>query len=75
MREKKTPHIHRVQFDTLGNCFPFGIVLCDWERVARLLVRFPHINSRLSRNMVYVDGNSNLANPLAILTTIAYTPS
>ncbi len=24
---------------------------------------------------VYVDGNSNLANSLAILTTIAYTPS
>jgi hypothetical protein len=30
---------------------------------------------RLSRNMVYVDGNSKLANPLAILTTIAYTSS
>ena len=30
---------------------------------------------RLSRNMVYVDGNSRLANPLAIRATIAYTPS
>ena len=39
------PHVCRVQFDTLGNCFPFGIVLRDGERVARLLVRLPHINS------------------------------
>jgi hypothetical protein len=34
-----------------------------------------YTTGRLSRNMVYVGGNSNLANPLAILTTIAYTPS
>ena len=45
MREWKMPHVCRVQFDTLGNCFPFGIVLRDGERVARLLVRLPNINS------------------------------
>src|SRR5215467_9597051 len=45
MGEGKMLHVRSVQFNTLGNCFPFGVVLSDRERVARLLVRLPHINA------------------------------